>query len=136
MPEDEQQGDGGRPRDPGTAVPPGSGRARELARGGPRRRRTAVPLGIDTGRRHHIGDAPAVLSVLRPDGSVGTTRTSPVQLRDRNDTQLIELAAALEREMHDAARDADYERAAHLRDELAAARHELERRSAAGHPRP
>lgn len=129
-PDDEQRGpeDGQR----GQPVPRGSGRARELVRGARGGRRTAASPGVDTGRRHHIGDAPQVLPFLRPDGSVGTTRTSPVQLRDRNDAQLAALAAAVEREMHEAAGALDYEGAAHLREELAAVRREVLARRGAG----
>lgn len=89
------------------------------------RRRTA-----DTGRRHHIGDAPDVMSVLRPDGTRGTTRTSPIQLADRNGARLQHLLDELLADMGRAAADLDFEGAAHLRDEVAAARAEIARRAA------
>lgn len=69
------------------------------------------------------------MSVLRPDGSRGTTRTSPIQLADRNDTRLQQLLDELVTAMGRAAADLDFERAAHLRDEVAAARAETARRA-------
>jgi hypothetical protein len=98
-------------------------RARELTRGRPRR--PAVP---DTGRRHHIGAAPEYLTVLLPDGSTGTTRTSPGQLADRTRHQLTQLRDRIERDMARAAGALDFELAAHLRDEADTVRRELERR--------
>lgn len=103
--------------------PATSSRARDLSRA-----RRPRPRSRETGRRHHIGDAPAVMSVLRPDGTVGTTRTAPIQLADRNDAQLRALAEQLAQEMAAAAAATDFEQAAHLRDEVAAARRELDRR--------
>ena len=103
--------------------PATSGRARDLSRA-----RRPRPKARETGRRHHIGDAPAVMSVLRPDGSVGTTRTSPVQLADRNDAQLARLGEDLAQDMARAAAAMEFEEAAHLRDEVAAVRTEQERR--------
>ena len=114
-------GDGERQQPP----PATTSRARDLSRA--RRPRPKPP---ETGRRHHIGDAPAVMSVLRPDGSVGTTRTSPVQLADRNDAQLVRLGEDLARDMARAAAAMEFEDAAHLRDEVAAVRAEQERRLA------
>jgi UvrB/uvrC motif len=109
-----------------TPVPPSpSGRARELSR-----KRTTRPLLPDTGRRHHIGAAPAELSVLRDDGSVVTTRTAAVQLADQTDAQLARLGAKIEREMQQAADALDFEHAAWLREEVAAVRRELARRAA------
>lgn len=85
----------------------------------------------DTGRRHHIGAAPAELTVLREDGTVVTTRTAPVQLADLTDAQLIRLASTIDTEMAQAASALEFELAAHLREEAAAARRELERRATA-----
>jgi excinuclease UvrABC helicase subunit UvrB len=106
---------------------PAAGRARDLTRA-----RRPRPQAADTGRRHHIGDAPAVMTVLRADGTVGTTRTAPIQLRDKTVEQVERLAAVIETEMTDAASSLDFETAAHLRDELQAAREELARRGAPG----
>jgi len=110
----------------GRQLPPaGTGRARRLTRTGSSRRTVA-----DTGRRHHIGDAPDRLQVLGPDGTVGWTRTSPLQLKDKSVAGLQRLAGELEQEMASAAADLDFESAAHLRDEADAVRAELGRRSA------
>jgi len=104
------------------------GRARELTR-------TTVtrPQSRDTGRRHHIGAAPPVLAVLRPDGTTGHTRTAPVQLVDQTAAQLERLAARLTEQMAGAAQRLDFEAAAEFRDEVQAARRELARRD---DPRP
>ena len=102
------------------------GRARDLSR-----TRTVRPRVTDTGRRHHIGSAPAVLPVLREDGSVGATHTSRGQLADLTERQLTRLADRLESEMRRAAAAADYEEAADRRDEVAAVRQELQRRAGA-----
>jgi excinuclease UvrABC helicase subunit UvrB len=84
----------------------------------------------DAGRVHHIGTAPELMPVLRPDGTAGTTRTSLIQLRHRTDLQLTSLADLLVTEMGAAAAALDYEQAAHLRDELANVRAEQARRQA------
>jgi hypothetical protein len=106
-------------------VPPGqAGRARDLSR-----RRSSKAALPDTGRRHHIGAPPPELTVLRADGTVGVTRTAAVQLADLTDAQVTRLAERIEAEMEQAAAALDFERAGHLRDEAAAARAELERRS-------
>jgi len=96
---------------------------------GPSYRRRKAP---DTGRRHHIGAAPEVMTVWKPDGTISTTRTAPVQLADRSVPQLDRLLARLEREMAAAAARMDFEAAAHLRDEAEAVRRALESR---GSPR-
>jgi len=101
------------------ALPPlagSAGRGRELSRR--RARRAALP---ETGRRHHIGAAPQQLVVRREDGSVDLTWTAPIQLADQTDAQLVALAERIESEMSLAAADLDFERAAHLREEAAAA---------------
>lgn len=82
----------------------------------------------DTGRRHHIGQAPPLLPFVRPDGTTGTTRTSPVQLSDMPVSGLERLAAQLAAEMGLASAALDFEAAAQLRDEAAAVRAELDRR--------
>lgn len=110
------------PREPATS----QGAGRELSRARTSRRSSA-----NTGRRHHIGAVPEFMPVWHPDGSVGRTRTSPAQLADRTVRQLQALLVLLEREMAAAATDLDFEQAAHLRDEAAAARDELGRRGAA-----
>jgi hypothetical protein len=107
-----------------------TGRARELSRGSVKR-----PAPPDTGRRHHIGAAPAelvMLGVLGADGADGvtrTTRTAPIQLADLNDSQLRTLATRIESEMARAADALDFELAAHLREEAAAVHRELDRRA-------
>jgi excinuclease UvrABC helicase subunit UvrB len=68
--------------------------------------------------------------VLRADGTVVTTRTSPLQLADLTDAQVSRLAATIEAEMSHAAAALEFELAAHLREEVAAARRELDRRTA------
>jgi len=82
----------------------------------------------DTGRRHHIGAAPPQLLVRREDGTVDITRTAPIQLADQTEAQLAALAERIESEMSLAAAALDFERAAQLREEAAAARRELQRR--------
>ncbi len=69
------------------------------------------------------------MNVIRPDGTRGTTRTSPIQLADRNDAQLQRLVEELAAHMGRAAAAMDFEQAAHLRDEVTAARAELARRA-------
>ncbi len=102
------------------------GRARELTR-----RPSPRPVTHDTGRRHHIGSAPPVLAVLRPDGTTGITRTAPVQLIDQPAAALDRLAAELAQEMAAAADVLDFEGAAHLRDEIRAVQDEVARRGEA-----
>lgn len=75
-----------------------------------------------------MGDVPDRMPVLRPDGSRGTTRTSVVQLTAATLHRLRALEAELDAEMRDLATEGRYEEAAWARDELAAARGELERR--------
>lgn len=108
-------------------VPPASGRARDLTRRSTRKR--AAP---DTGRHHHLGAAPEWMPVLGPDGrQVGRTRVSPLQLASRTRWQLDRLLETVEQQVRTAAADADYEAAAHHRDEAAAVRAELTRRDGA-----
>ncbi|MEP7055908.1 MAG: UvrB/UvrC motif-containing protein [Actinomycetota bacterium] len=112
------------PRPERQQLPPvGARRARDLSR-----TRTARPRVRDTGRRHHIGEVPAVVTVIKADGTVTTTRTSTLQLRDNTPSQLQALARAIEADMQNAAAALDFEEAAHLRDELEAVRRELSSR--------
>ncbi|MEJ5913199.1 hypothetical protein [Pseudokineococcus sp. 1T1Z-3] len=106
------------------ATPSSPGRARDLVRGRRRPPRTPDP----GGRRHHMGDVPERMPVLRPDGTAGTTRTSVVQLTAATVRRLKDLEAELDAEMRTMAADGRYEEAAWARDELAAARDELARR--------
>lgn len=79
---------------------------------------------------HHLGAAPEWMPVLGPDGhQVGRTRVSALQLASRTRFQLERLLVDAEAKMRAAAVDADYERAAHHRDEAAAIRAELDRRT-------
>lgn len=112
------------PRGASGEVPSASGRARDLVRGRRRAPRTPDPAG----RRHHMGSVPDRMPVLRPDGSRGTTRTSVVQLTAATPLRLEQLEAELEAEMRALAAEGRYEEAAWARDELAAARGEIERR--------
>lgn len=82
----------------------------------------------ETGRRHHIGAAPETVPVHGEDG-VATARTTSWQLADRTVHQLEDLRARVGREMTVVAAELDFERAAALRDELAAVDAELARRT-------
>lgn len=110
----------------GAADPTPAPSARDLVRGRRRAPRRADP----GGRQHHIGDAPARMPVLRPDGTTGTTRTSVVQLRSAHAARLAALEAELEAEMRTEAAAGRYEEAAVARDELAAVRAEVAARAA------
>lgn len=92
--------------------------ARDLVR---KRTRYRAP---DTGRRHHIGAAPAAVPVHTDEG-VGVARTTAWQLADRTPTQLREQRASTQEQMRVAAESLDFEAAARLRDELAALDDEL-----------
>jgi excinuclease UvrABC helicase subunit UvrB len=91
----------------------------------PSRTRSAKRRAPETGRRHHIGEVPNVVTVFKPDGTVTTTRTSLLQLRDKTVAQLHRLAKSIESDMAKAADSLDFEAAAHLRDELEAVRREV-----------
>ena len=105
---------------------PARSSARDLVR---RRSRTyAAP---DTGRMHHIGGAPDAVPVHTEDG-VAVARTTSWQLADRTPVQLTAQRSSTEREMAEAARVLDFERAGRLRDDLVAVDAELARRAAAG----
>lgn len=96
--------------------------ARDLVR--TRSQRYRAP---DTGRMHHIGAAPDEVPVHTDEG-VTTARTTAWQLADRTATQLDALRATAAKGMTRAAEELDFERAARLRDELAALDAELARR--------
>ncbi|WP_123378881.1 hypothetical protein [Pseudokineococcus lusitanus] len=120
------------PEDDRPADPTPAPSARDLVRGRRRAPRRADP----GGRQHHIGDAPARMPVLRPDGTTGTTRTSVVQLRSAHAARLAALEAELEAEMRAEAAAGRYEEAAVARDELAAVRAEVAARAARAAPSP
>jgi excinuclease UvrABC helicase subunit UvrB len=82
----------------------------------------------ETGRHHHIGAAPDLQPVLGDDG-MQYVGTSPVQLASRTVAQLQSQRALLDRQMAEAAAALEFERAAALRDDLAAVDAELARRS-------
>jgi hypothetical protein len=94
----------------------------------PSGKRSAKRRVSDTGRRHHIGEVPEVVTVFKPDGTVTTTRTSLLQLRDKSVAQLQRLAKSIESDMAKAADSLEFEAAAHLRDELEAVRREVRSR--------
>ncbi|MEO6501093.1 MAG: UvrB/UvrC motif-containing protein [Jatrophihabitantaceae bacterium] len=110
-------------------IPPGSGRARDLV--GRRRPRRKAP---DTGRVHHLGAAPAQMPVLKDEGAgaAGTaatsTRTAAVQLASRTRWELDRLVEDISAEMAGASAALDFELAGRLRDELARAHAERDRR--------
>ena len=82
----------------------------------------------ETGRHHHIGAAPDKQPVLGDDG-MQYVGTSPVQLASRTVVQLRAQRDRLAREMAEAAAGLEFERAAALRDDVAAVEAELARRS-------
>ena len=96
--------------------------ARDLVR--TRSKRYRAP---DTGRMHHIGAAPDEVPVHTDDG-VTTARTTAWQLADRTAVQLATQRERAVSEMARAVGDLDFERAAGLRDEVAALDAELARR--------
>ncbi len=83
----------------------------------------------ETGRHHHIGAAPDLQPVLGDDG-MQYVGTSPVQLASRTVAQLEQQRARLDRQMAEAAAGLEFEKAASLRDDLAAVDAELARRDA------
>jgi hypothetical protein len=105
-------------------------RARDLTR--PRAVKRRLP---DSGRRHHLGATPATMPVFEPDGPAGPTRTGNVQLTAATVTGLERLHAAIIAEMTAASSALDFEGAARLRDEAAAAHAEIARRIAAARGR-
>ena len=107
-------------------VPPSSGRARDLVR-----KRRGDYRAPETGRHHHIGAAPERQPMLDEHGSA-YVETAPVQLAQRTVAQLGVQRERLVTAMGRAADDQDYERAAALRDDLAAVDTELSRRVTPG----
>lgn len=105
-----------------SADPPPRPTARDLVR--TRSQRYRAP---DTGRMHHIGAAPDEVPV-HTDAGFTTARTTAWQLADRTVVQLGALRTTAARQMAEAAQELDFERAAGLRDELAALDAELARR--------
>lgn len=91
------------------------------------RRRTGDYRPPDTGRMHHVGAAPEAVPVHTDDG-VGVARATAWQLADRTVLQLERQAATTRESMRLASEELDFERAAALRDELAAVDGELARR--------
>lgn len=91
--------------------------------------RTSRRSSGDTGRRHHIGAVPEWMPVWRADGTIGRTRTSPVQLADRSLAQLEALLPQLETEMAEAVAELEFEQAGYLRDDADAVRAEIARRA-------
>lgn len=87
----------------------------------------------ETGRHHHIGAAPELQPVLGDEGALDVgvqyVGTSPVQLASRTVAQLEEQRQRLARQMASAAESLQFERAAALRDDLAAVDAELARRA-------
>lgn len=107
-------------------IPPGSGRARDLV--GRSRPRRKAP---DTGRVHHLGAAPAQMPVLKNEGAgtaATSTRTAAVQLASRTRWELDRLVEDISAEMAGASAALDFELAGRLRDELARAHAERDRR--------
>jgi hypothetical protein len=96
--------------------------ARDLVRR--RRGRYRAP---ETGRHHHIGAAPDLQPVLGEDGPA-YVGTSPVQLASRTVAQLQAQHDRLVAQMTAAAESLRFERAAALRDDVAAVTAELTRR--------
>lgn len=106
-------------------LPSAPGHALDLSRRRSTRRRY-----VDTGRRHHLGAAPAEMPVYGEDGAIaGTTRTSRHQLASLTLHQLAVLAATIGTEMAAAAAELDFETARTRRDEAADVAAELARRA-------
>jgi excinuclease UvrABC nuclease subunit len=82
----------------------------------------------ETGRHHHIGAAPEQQPLLTDEGAT-LIGTSAVQLASRTLPQLREQRDRIAQQMATAAEALDFERAALLRDDLAAVDGELERRT-------
>lgn len=91
------------------------------------RKRSGTYRRPETGRHHHIGAAPELQPLLGEDGST-YVGTSSVQLASRTVAQLHEQRVRLAGQMAAAAEALEFERAAALRDDLAAVDAELARR--------
>lgn len=105
-----------------TDVPPSSGRARDLVR-----KRSGTYRAPETGRHHHIGAAPDRQPMLDENGAA-YVETAAVQLAQRTVSQLTTQRERLVAAMAHASEELDFERAAVLRDDLAAVDTELARR--------
>ena len=81
-----------------------------------------------TGRHHHIGAAPEQQPLLTDEGAT-LIGTSAVQLASRTLPQLREQRDRIAQQMATAAEGLDFERAAQLRDDVAAVDAELQRRT-------
>jgi len=93
------------------------------------RRRRGTYKAPETGRHHHIGAAPERQPLLGEDGTSEYVETAAVQLAERTAAQLVVQRDRLAARMAAAAAELDFERAARLRDGLAAVEAELARRS-------
>lgn len=91
------------------------------------RRRTKRYPAAQTGRVHHLGQAPALQPVETAEG-LAYTETAAVRLQRLMTPQVARLVADLRTRMAAAAQDLRFEEAGRLRDELAAAEVELARR--------
>ena len=95
------------------------------------RRRRGDYTAPETGRHHHIGAAPERQPQLGDDGAQ-YVETAAVQLAERTVAQLQAQRERLRTAMATAAQELDFERAAQLRDALAAVDAELARRDDPG----
>ncbi len=96
------------------------------------RKRRGVYRAPETGRHHHIGAAPERQPLLGEDDQPQYVETAAVQLAERTVLQLRQQRDRTAAQMASAALELDFERAARLRDALAAVDIELERRSQGG----
>ena len=94
-------------------------------------RRRGTYRAAETGRVHHLGQAPAQQPVATEDG-LAWSEASAVRLQRLMAPQVEALRDDLARRMAAAAGALDFEEAARLRDELAAAEAELSRRGQPG----
>lgn len=92
------------------------------------RKRRGIYKAPETGRHHHIGAAPERQPQLGDEGAAQYVETAAVQLAERTVAQLQAQRERVRTAMAAAAGELDYERAAQLRDALAAVDAELERR--------
>ena len=108
---------------PGAAGEPERPSARDLVR-----KRRGDYRAPETGRHHHIGAAPERQPLLGEDGAE-YVETAAVQLAERTVAQLTAQRERIAAQMASAAEALDFERAARLRDALAAVDAELARRT-------
>lgn len=92
------------------------------------RRRAGRYRAPETGRVHHLGQAPALQPVVTSDG-VEMSEAAAVRLARLMDAQVVALGEDLRARMASAAQAMDFEGAARLRDEAAAVDAELARRT-------